>query len=123
MHCLFRLIGLLSVLIGGSLMVAPAPQPPRPVIVTLTCDIGFVGYRPFTQFAWQTQHATTVRAESGHVDAQNQFYPGGWYVADDLPPQGSSDFSMKIDNYAVRVCITAPEVPAGPVCAVCNPEE
>jgi hypothetical protein len=120
MQCFFRALATLCLFTGG--MIGLLSHPSQPEIVVLTCsDTVLMGYRPAVQFAWRTQHAAAVRVESGYLDAQNGFYPGGWHAVDDLPPQGDGIFLMKINNYAVRVCITAPESAADPVCAVCIP--
>jgi hypothetical protein len=121
MSCFFRLISLLGLLIGGS-VASVQLQTAEPEIVSLTCSQGVVmGYRPQVQFAWQTQHAKTVRAESGYVDAAGAFHPGSWHKREDLPPQGAGSFLMKLANNAVRVCITAPASLSEPVCEVCIP--
>lgn len=94
----------------------------KPSITELTCDDGVaMGYRPTLYFSWETQHATSVRAESGYLDEQDEFRPGGWHVSSDLPAQGSGSFFMRINNYAVRVCITEPASVTNPICAVCAP--
>jgi hypothetical protein len=121
MPCLFRALGALCIFIGGG-MAGLLSHAAEPDIVALACSqTVLMGYRPAVQYAWQTQYAATVRAESGYLDAQSVFHPGGWHVVDNLPPQGDSIFLMKINNYAVRVCITAPESTTDPVCAVCVP--
>lgn len=119
MQCFFRALGALGLFIGGGMVGLPT-HTAEPDIVALTCsDTVLMGYRPAVQYAWRTQHAAAVRTESGYLDAQNVFHPGRWHVVDDLPPQGDGIFLMKINNYAVRVCITAPESGPDLVCAVC----
>ena len=119
MPCLFRLLSILILFTAG-VVGMQFQQAAEPEIVSLTCSDGLeMGYHPTVQFAWQTQRASAVRVESGHLDAQGTFHPGAWYVNDDLPPQGSGNFFMKLGNDAVQVCITAPESAAGPVCEAC----
>lgn len=116
----FRLIGALDLLIVGVIGIQ-RPTAAPPVVTALTCQQEVdSGYRPALHFAWQTQHATAVRVESGYVDDQGTFMPGGWHIQENQPSQGEGWFLIKINNYAVRVCISAPADAA--VCAVCAAE-
>ena len=120
MSCLFRTLSLLLLLIGGS-VASVLPENTAPDPLTLTCGTGItLGNHPTTQFSWQAWDATAVRADSGSVDDQGVYHPGGWHAQDDLPLQGSGSLMMKIDNYAVRVCVTGSS-PDDEVCAVCDP--
>lgn len=95
----------------------------QPKILTFTGSVErCMGYRGCATFHWETADAQRVSLESGYLEA-GVFHPGGWYVDDDLPPNGSSGFLPKINNYAARLCIVEPEPVGEPVCAMCNPWE
>ncbi|MBZ0304245.1 MAG: hypothetical protein K8J31_31205 [Anaerolineae bacterium] len=111
-------------ILGVLLLLASCPFTwiatlPPPEIVTFTGgEQVIMSHVPYAGFSWQTRHATSVSLESGRIE-NGVFYPGGWYYDDGLPPDGSGGFTMKIDNYAARLCIRNSY--SEPVCLVCDP--
>jgi hypothetical protein len=98
----------------------PAAQPQ---ITTFTVSVELcMSHNACATFHWETVGAQRVSLESGSIE-DGIFRPGGWHSDKDLPPNGSSGFIPKIDNYAGRLCIVMPEPVGEPVCAVCNPWE
>jgi hypothetical protein len=111
-----RLIGILLVLLGGCDWLDATLSPPKIVSFTVESYL-CLGHEGCVAFHWQTHHADSVSLESGYLDDNGQFQPGGWYGADNLPATGSASFRMKINNYAGRLCVSATQ------CMVCNPFE
>ncbi|MAS36499.1 MAG: hypothetical protein CL610_21020 [Anaerolineaceae bacterium] len=106
------------------LLMCPASVVPglaRPEIVSFSAELQPCMNEGCATFTWVTRGIGDIRLESGAIDEQGFFHPGGWHMETDLPASGSAGFRPKIDNYAARLCIDSPL--AEPVCAVCNPFE
>jgi hypothetical protein len=127
------LVFLAVTLLAVGWLLAPALQPDptgepavdlaQPAILTFTGrEEVCMDHVACAEFEWTTRGATNVTIESGAVE-DGAFEPGGWDRSDDLPPNGSYNFIMKIGNYAARLCIQTDDASAQAVCAVCNPSQ
>ncbi len=103
----------------GRQSLTDTPTTTQPEIVSLTCSTYRCMNTGCVSFGWETRNAERVSLQSGYIE-DGVFIPGSWRDDDDLPPNGSSSFRQKINNYAARVCIVDP-ASAEPVCAFCNP--
>jgi hypothetical protein len=95
----------------------------QPAILTFTGrEETCMDHVPCAAFEWTTRGATSVTIESGAVE-NGLFEPGGWDRSDNLPPNGSYNFIMKIGNYAARLCFQTDDASAEALCAVCDPSQ
>jgi hypothetical protein len=132
------LVFLAVTLLAVGWLLAPALQPDptgEPASVSPAVDLAQAAILTFTgreevcmdhvacaEFEWSTRGATNVTIESGAVE-DGAFEPGGWDRSDDLPPNGSYSFIMKIGNYAARLCVQTDDTSTEAVCAICNPSQ